>query len=179
MLDWSLIEGLCKHDRKHLLMLLSALFLRDEHLIYQAIRELSIRSKDTEKESKIIFNVIQDYLDELSPFNLPSFKQLLAFLDKVGMAGIQFTSNFVIFRKVLLTLEGVLADIGGKTPMESILAHYASKYWLQKAWGCDTLNFVKEPTALSAMDSLSLIQSAQWFGLRTGMQAMSRIISRL
>ena len=176
--DWSLTERLNRNARKNLLMLLSALFLKDDQLIFQIICDLSTDPEDTSRKAEELFNIIEEFLRKLPPINLPKLDQLLKLLDDIGMAGIQFSSELVIFRKVLLTLDGVLKDIRGVTPLESILAHYAFKEWIQRAWGNNGLELLMKPTTLSPMDSLSLIQSAQWFGLRTGFQTMSRILSK-
>ncbi|MCB1121457.1 MAG: AarF/ABC1/UbiB kinase family protein, partial [Verrucomicrobiae bacterium] len=174
--DWSLTESLSRDERKNMTRLFSALALRDEHMIFQVIQDLSTGS--TEESSQVIYQKIHDFLGKLHPFHLPSLKQLLQLLDDIGMAGIKFSTGMIIFRKVLLTLEGVLADVGGRTPLETILARYAFKDWVRMAWGMQGLDWLNKPSTLSPMDTMSLIQSAQWYGLRTGMQALSRVLEK-
>lgn len=173
ILDWSLTEKLSTQERKSLLLLLSAIFLRDEQLIFQFLSDLS---SNAEEKTEALYRTLDKFLRALPPVNLPTLNQVLKLLDDLGLEGIQFSKGLVIFRKVLLTLDGVLKDIGGNISLESTLAHYAFKEWIQRAWGLKGLEMLGKPCLLSTMDSISLMQSAQWFGLRTGIHIMSKLI---
>lgn len=177
ILDWSLTENLTREERHNITRLVSALFLRDEQLIFDVLNELSVgRELENENQAEAVFKRIRSYVRDLHPLNLPSLNAVLQLLDEVTLTGIRFSTGLVIFRKMLLTLDGVLKDVGGHIPLESVLAHYAFKEWIRLCWGMNSLEMMKKPVTLSPMDSLTLFQSAQWFGLRTGLQTISRIL---
>ncbi len=174
ILDWSLTEELSLAERRQLVMLVSALFLRDEQLIFHAINELRIGETNyTDKRTEAVFRIIHDYLANLPIIHLPKLKDVLQLLDDIALTGVRFSSGLLIFRKVLLTLDGVLKDITSQLPLESVIAHYAFKEWARHTWGMNGLELIKKPIHLSPEESLSLIQSAQWFGFRTGLQTIS------
>lgn len=180
IVDWSLTEELSLSERKKLVMLVSALFLQDEHLIFHVINELRIENNTYSDECmETIHRIIQEYLEGLPIIHLPNLKQMLNLLDDVAAAGVQFSSGFLIFRKVLLTLDGLLKDLSDQVPLESIIAHFAFKEWVRHTWGLTTEELINKPTNLSASESFMLLQSAQWFGLRTGLQMLSRLSPKI
>lgn len=179
ILDWSLTEELSLSDRKKLVMLVSALFLQDEHLIFHVINELRVENTTYSDECmETIYRIIQEYLEGLPIIHLPKLKQILTLLDDVAAAGVQFSAGLLIFRKVLLTLDGLLKDLSDQLPLESIIAYFAFKEWVRHTWGLTIEELINKPTNLSASESFKLLQSAQWFGLRTGLQTISRLSSK-
>ncbi len=177
ILDWALTGQLNRHERRHLSMLLASVMLRDEQLILNALMALC-QSNATEKEkvSEVIHSHITALLKEPSQVGLPNFRQVLHFLDDIVLAGLGFSAALLIFRKVLFTLDGVLHDVSDDISLESVV----TQYWMRQSTTavCD-LFYPKQGTSdyqipFHHSDTLSLIFSAQWYGLRTGLQALEQ-----
>jgi ubiquinone biosynthesis protein len=110
ILDWSLIGRLPGRERVALVQLLLGALALDIGRMERAIEELS------EKKPRLIAlgEVLRSSLRELSWGAFPGISWLTGLLDKLVLrAGMRFHANLLLFRKTLLTLEGVLADLGG------------------------------------------------------------------
>ena len=171
--DWALTEQLNREQRRQIILLVTSVMLRDEQLIYQAIAELS-QDNFLENETKAgsVRSLITLFINDISIFTMPGVKHVLTLLDDILLSGIVFSAPLLIFRKVLLTLDGVLNDIESTVPMEIILAQYLIKEGTIMSCGIYLLNpySTNFKMPLSSLDILSLIRSAQWFGFRAGLQ---------
>ena len=53
------------------------------------------------------------FLDELAAARMPSGADTMRLLERIAMKGIRFPGSLVMLSKVMFTLEGLLADVGG------------------------------------------------------------------
>ncbi len=110
ILDWSLIGRLHKQERVAFVqLLLGGLELNVERMA-SAINELARKAPEPEA----LRTLLRESLRELRWGGFPGLAWLAKLLDKlVWRAGLRLHGNLLLFRKSLLTLEGVLADFTG------------------------------------------------------------------
>jgi ubiquinone biosynthesis protein len=107
ILDWSLTGRLSKSARVELVQLLLGALTLDGAKMAKAIEHLSHRPPGA-----ALIDVLEQHLQKLGWGTLPGFGWLTRLLDElVVRAGVRFDSDLLLFRKSLLTLEGVLADL--------------------------------------------------------------------
>jgi len=171
--DWALTETLDREERRHITLLISAVMLRDEYLIFSILEKLCGDSLSGQTGARVKARICHFTLG-LSPLTLPGLKHLLALLDEVFRIGINFPSALLVFRKVLLTLDGILHDLDLKLPMENVLTAYllgGNNGRLRFDAYSPGAPFIR----LSNTDMWSLWCSASWLGLRIGVQTGTRL----
>jgi predicted unusual protein kinase regulating ubiquinone biosynthesis (AarF/ABC1/UbiB family) len=179
ILDWALTERLSREQRRKIILLISAVMLRDKELIFNAITELSKDDFTADAtRTETVRNQISQFINELSLYDLPGIKDVLSLLDELLLMGIKFSAPLLIFRKVLLTLDGVLHDVADEVSIETVLTQYVLENWTNEMYG---MNFLKQarPTfqlPLSIIDASSLAWSAQWYCFRTGWQTSEQML---
>jgi ubiquinone biosynthesis protein len=133
LLDWALTGSLSTADRRSLILLFSALPLRDEGQILTALSDLSL-SKDegARAETK---RLVESFIDELPLGAIPSSKSLSELLNNLLRAGILFSGSFLIFRKMLSTLEDVVDCFSPGEDFQRVVVEYAVKNGLLKTFG--------------------------------------------
>lgn len=171
--DWALTESLSREQRRKIILLMSAVYLRDADLINQAINELR---EDTIKERNETRDIqratIKQFINTLPLYTLPTSKDVLALLDEIMLSGINFSSSLLMFRKVLLTLDGVLHDLDDVATIDSILSHYVIENMRNEICGMHYLSPQQPDFAipLSNNDTLAIALSAQWYYFRSAWQ---------
>lgn len=128
ILDWSLVGRLAKSARAVLAQLmLGALTLNTESM-EEAVEQLTLKKAD----QPFLREVLCSSLRELRFGRIPGLIWLTRLLDQLVLrAGVRPAPNLLLFRKVLLTLEGVLTDLTQSTET----AHGA----IDEAVGCSFL----------------------------------------
>ncbi len=125
LLDWALVTRLSYQQRRHIVLLTAALVWRDAHWIYQALTTLVQDDLETDQlKQALVRGYITQLLAELAPFILPGFTQAITLVDRLALAGISFSAELLLFRKILFTLEGVLHDISPDVQTNNIMLHY-------------------------------------------------------
>ena len=177
--DWALTERLTREQRQNIILLISAVMLRDEALIYNAITELS-KNDFTADATRIetVRNQISQFINELSLYSIPGIKVVLSLIDELLLKGINFSTPLLIFRKVLLTLDGVLHDVADEVSIDTVLTQYVLENWTNEICG---MNFLKQARPnfqlpLSNTDAFSLAWSAQWYCFRTGLKTSEQML---
>ena len=173
LFDWALTERLSREARRQIILLVLAVALRDERYIFKTIDRLcqDDLSRDRAKASLVRRHVAR-FIRQLSPFTLPGVSHVLSLLDQIILSGVAVSGSLLMFRKVLFTLDGVLHDVVPGLPLDPFLAWYIIKQranavsWL-KLFGTSPAYF-RSP--LSHFDQIALAWSAQFFGLRAGLQ---------
>lgn len=99
----------------------------------------------------------------------PGVRWLTQSLDAAAAAGLTFLADLMLFRKVLLTVEGVFADCDPAGSIDAILtARLLEHFWAEwplRAW---TLPFARPfATHLSNVDVLQLAVASPWRGVLT------------
>jgi len=174
ILDWALTERLDFEQRRKIILLISALILRDEKLIQNVIMELSDTdfSKDAQSKQKLQ-QQIKKFMTQLALFRLPSVQDVLSLLDTIILDGIQFSRPLLIFRKVLLTLDGVLYDVYANVSIEIDITQLVLEHLRDEMFGINLMQATgpRLQIPLTPIDTCSLIWSAQWYYLRNTLRA--------
>lgn len=124
ILDWSLVGTLSKNDQVRLSRVLFGAMTLDRGRIADAIAELAEGEIDAIELSRIVDESLQPLRDG----KWPGVRWLTRLMDDaVTRARGRFGPNLVIFRKVLQTLNGVIADISEATRADWVLASVFAK----------------------------------------------------
>jgi len=108
ILDWSLVGHLTSAHREQMAQVLLGAVTRDATRIARAIQTLS---SGPAMES-VLQRIVDDSLERLPWPHVPGMKWFLDLLDAAVVRGrVRFDPNLILFRKALLMLEGVLADV--------------------------------------------------------------------
>lgn len=173
--DWAMTDRLDLDERRLMLLLMSGLMLRDEQMIYKTIIKFS-RSGLNDSIHTLVKKEIREFVSALSPLTCPGFEQVLELVDKLVFTGIKFSTPLLIFRKVLMTMNGLLHDMNMKLPLENVLARHFLDQYLKNFWVSEG-NTLANRIPLKHTDIFSLYWSSQWLGLRIGMQAGRRLLT--
>ncbi len=118
ILDWSLVGALTKNEQMQLTQIVLGAFALDNSRIAAAIRTLSDGSVDDAAMRRVIDAAVM----RLSSGTLPGLDWLTQLMDAIVIeARGRFSPNLIIFRKVLQTLRGVVADIAEDCPIDGVL----------------------------------------------------------
>jgi ubiquinone biosynthesis protein len=188
ILDWSLAGRLRKAEREALLQLLLGGVQQNVERMAGAIAELARR----QPQPAALETVLREGLRELRWGGSPGLAWLARLLDQlVGRAGLRLPGNLLLFRKALLTLEGVLADLTRTNAQaawtlldQAVLGAFLAQWtreWPRRA--CAPFHTRSFGTHLSNTDLLGLLYSgpaalSRWW-TETGLdlvQAASRVI---
>ena len=109
MLDWSLVGRLDKTEREQTAQIVLGALCLDPVRIRRAITAMAIEMPDEAK----LREVVNQAVGRLYRDKLPGLPWLLRLLeDAMFKAGVRFGEDLVLFRKAILTLEGVAASGG-------------------------------------------------------------------
>lgn len=120
LLDWSLVGMLQARDRAAIVQVLLNAVTLDTYGVMNILENLSERQP---VDRPALERVVRDRLRRLRRGEFPGFSWLMGLLDEaVQSARLRVGADLMLFRKSLLTLEGVLADIGdARDPVQSSL----------------------------------------------------------
>jgi len=119
VLDWSLVGYLSKREREQTAQIvLAALHLNASH-IKSAIKAMAV----AESDAPALQEVVENAVGQLYRTNLPGLQWLMTLLgDAMFKAGVQFSADLVLFRKSIMTLEGVAADVSTGISLGNVLS---------------------------------------------------------
>jgi ubiquinone biosynthesis protein len=109
VLDWALAERLSLQDRRQLVLLAVMMTLRNPEGVRRSIHELALGGG----AHRVIDDCVTRFFDQLPPDASPGTLDAMRLLDRIALAGIHLPPPLFLFRKVVLTLDGVLYDIAG------------------------------------------------------------------
>lgn len=132
VLDWALTDVLSVEQRRSLIRLVFALPLRDEGQMVEALSELTYTK--AESEHALLKQQVEFFMDSLTLGQVPSLSDLVGALLRNG---VRFSSSFLIFRKMLLTLADVVAQLAPDVTIEKTVAEYALVHGLNRNRGSD------------------------------------------
>jgi predicted unusual protein kinase regulating ubiquinone biosynthesis (AarF/ABC1/UbiB family) len=114
VLDWALAERLSLESRRQLVLLSVMMTLRNEDGVRQAIRDLSL-SADRRNDTRlpVIEDCVRRFFEQLPPDASPGTMDAMRLLDRIALEGVHFPPPLFLFRKIVLTLDGVLYDVAG------------------------------------------------------------------
>lgn len=126
--DWSLIGRLEKRDCEAIARLLIDAVLLDASGVCAAIDSLALSPANPAKLSETVGAAI----DELNRGRFPSPSWIVDLLDRAVFAGATIPGNLLLFRKMLLTLNGVIADVCDESSLDAILLSKGfSQFWAE------------------------------------------------
>ena len=132
IIDWALRERLSREQRRHLAVLFAMVVLRDAVGSEFEVRALAQRKiHGTSPRRRMIEKTIRTFLDELPATSWPSMVDVMRLLERLAMAGVRFPSSLIMLSKVLFTLDGLLADIGGGESMGMAMARHMARNWIR------------------------------------------------
>lgn len=123
ILDWALTGSLSIEERRGLILLFLALPLRDEGQIMDALSELS--ESKTESDRALLKRQIELFIDSLPLGKIPGAGSLSDLVGRLLRSGLRFSSSFLIFRKMLITLGDVIEQLSEEVTIERAVAEYA------------------------------------------------------
>lgn len=156
ILDWSLVGYLGKQERIHTMQVVLGALTFDARRITRA---LSAMARATPNE-KALRQVVDKALGRIyREQHIPGFRWLLNLLDEAMLsAGLRFGEDLLLFRKSVLTIEGVVADVSETDSLDWMLPMAAVKQFSQemssRAFALPTSR--QFGTHLSNLDLLSL-----------------------
>jgi ubiquinone biosynthesis protein len=114
VLDWALAERLSLESRRQLVLLSVMMTLRNADGVRQAIRDLSV-SADRRNHTRLetVDDCVARYFEQLPPEASPGTLDAMRLLDRIALEGVHFPPPLFLFRKIVLTLDGVLYDVAG------------------------------------------------------------------
>jgi len=114
IIDWALRERLSRDQRRHLAVLFAMVALRDSvGSEYEVLALAQRKIRGTSPRRRVITETIRNFLDELPAASWPNMVDVMRLLERLAMSGVRFPSSLIMLSKVLFTLDGLLADIGG------------------------------------------------------------------
>jgi ubiquinone biosynthesis protein len=131
LLDWALTGSLSSLDRRSLILLFVALPLRDEGQILAAVTELSLWKDEAARA--FFKRLIELFVDRLPLGSIPTSSSLGDLLDSLLRSGAEFSGSFLIFRKMLSTLDDVVQQLSPGEAIWRVVAEYAVSHRLLKA----------------------------------------------
>ncbi|HUJ95926.1 MAG TPA: AarF/UbiB family protein [Terriglobales bacterium] len=132
IIDWALRERLGREQRRHLALLFLMVSLRDplgtcEEVLALSQRRISIASR----RGQAVREAVTAFLDELPAKYMPSGADTMGLLEKVALKGVRFHGALVMLSKVMVTLDGILNDIGGDgSGMGASIAGHVAQHWI-------------------------------------------------
>ncbi|MFO0972366.1 MAG: AarF/UbiB family protein [Phycisphaerae bacterium] len=116
ILDWSLVGRLGVGPREAVAQMILGGLLCDAGQVARALAALG-----TPPDATATGAVIDAALTDVSRGQLPGLDWVVSLLDRLAAAGARFAGELLLFRKVLLTLEGVVADIDATCGCDAVL----------------------------------------------------------
>ncbi len=180
VLDWSLSGRLEKNERIEMVHLFVGAFTSDAQEMERALGQLSQRKPDR----LVLRQIVNASLSELRPGVIPGLTWLTRLLDALVLrAGLRPSSNLLLFRKSLLSIAGLVADLiqtnqasadelVDEIVMQTFLERWFSE-WPSRAWALP--NDRSFGTHLAATDLIWLMWStpmtyARWYTQRKRLQ---------
>jgi ubiquinone biosynthesis protein len=109
ILDWSLATTLAETRRVAFVQIILGAVTLDAGRIASA---LAMLAEPREVDPEAVMPVIHTALGRMREFRLPGLLWLTELLDNAVQVGVRFDAEMMLMRKILHTLEGVIADIG-------------------------------------------------------------------
>ena len=135
-----------------------------------ALAQEHIRSASP--RGQMIGEAVTRFLDELPITHLPSGVDAMRLLERIAFKGVKFPGSLIMLSKVMFTLDGVLADIGGSDAgMGFGISRHVAQHWLshRKAF--------RSP--LMSRDLITLQCSALLYTTRLWLHCEQTLLNRL
>lgn len=132
IIDWALQERLGRDQRRHLALLFLMVTLRDPDSTTAEVLALSQQTIGANSpRGQVARRVVKEFLESIPANQFPSAADSMRLLERVAIGGIRFPASLIMLSKVMFTLEGILADIGGtQGGMGLTIARHVALHWL-------------------------------------------------
>lgn len=128
ILDWSLTGRLEKRDCESIARLLMSAVLLDCSGVCASINSLAISPADPAR----LVVPVRAALDKIGRGQMPSPSWIVELLDQAVIAGAKFPVHMLLFRKMLLTLQGVISDVCEESSLDAILISKGlAEFWAE------------------------------------------------
>ena len=118
IIDWALVERLSKSDRVYFVQIALGALTLDRRRIVRAVAALS----ESDPDPTVLTDIVDRFLAKVRRGRLPGFAGLSSLLDEIVVStSARFPTRLLLFRKSLLTLEGVLRDLCPELPVDVAL----------------------------------------------------------
>ncbi len=138
--DWALTERLTRDQRRHLALLFGYVALRDRVSTAAEIEALRQSGRNhnghNPRPSRQLREQVADFLDQLPLAKLPSAVDAMRMLERLAMSGMKFPAPLIMLSKVMLMLDGILAELGAS---ENCMGIGISRHLLQQSFRDRTL----------------------------------------
>jgi ubiquinone biosynthesis protein len=173
IIDWALRERLSRDQRRHLALLFLMVSLRDPVGTCNEVLALSQqRIRGASPRGRMVSELVTRFLGELPVVSLPSGVDEMQLLERLAMKGVKFPGPLIMLSKVMLTLDGILGDIGGsETGMGFTIARHVAQHWIR--------NRKEFRSPLMTGDWITLQCSALLYTGRLWLQGEQAILDRL
>jgi len=124
LMDWALAGRLTLESRRHLVLLVVMMLLRNRDGVRDSIHALS-RTDPARQPAReqIIDHHVDRFFRQLPAGRAPGTLDAMRLLDEIALAGVHFPSALFFFRKSVFTLDGVLQDVaGGEIRIDYVIA---------------------------------------------------------
>lgn len=109
ILDWSLVSWLSEQDRSAMMQLVLAAVMLNGAKSALLVQSLAERGT---VDARALQDVVRDWLQRLRRGQLPGLSWLVGLLDDAAqIAGLRVSADMMLFRKSLLTLQGVTSAL--------------------------------------------------------------------
>lgn len=172
LIDWSLVGRLSKHECVCLTQILIGALTIDQARIAAAIGTLG-EVGPAGGQNNDLHGVVDDSMDELRAGAWPGLDWLTRLMDASATRGhVRYGANLIIFRKVLQTLQGVIADIADDAGVDAALAgafasHLAGEglaRMIAKPFARDFATHMSNAEISHLASSAPLLAWRAWFG---------------
>jgi predicted unusual protein kinase regulating ubiquinone biosynthesis (AarF/ABC1/UbiB family) len=172
IIDWALRERLRREQRRHLALLFLMVGMRDPTGATTEVLALGqSRIRSGSHRAKLISETVASFLEELPVKYLPSAADTMQLLERAALKGIRFPSALVMLSKVMLTLDGLLADVAGEaSPMALNITRRIVEHWITHRKG------FRSP--LKAQDWITLQCSALLYPTRIWLKYEENLLAR-
>jgi len=158
ILDWGLVGTLTKQERIDMSLIMIGAVTHDASRILEAMTNLAKDGVDRDA----LQIVVDEALQSIRRGNLPGLHWLTELMDDAVLrAGVTYSADLLLFRKVLLVIVGVLADVAedyaATTSLAASFTMRLGRDWTDRI---RTMPFNRESaTHLSNTDLLKLVAS--------------------
>lgn len=160
VLDWALAEPISRESRRLLVLLALMMLLRNADGVCEAIQALGRQDSGRRKSREaLIRGAVKRYFERLGGGRAGALDAMML-LDEIALEGVRFPAALFLFRKMLFTLDGVLADVAGPAVrVDRIIARDFLTRWVA------SLGLFHAPLAMKDL------AAAPWSALRDPVRA--------
>ena len=171
IIDWALRERLSREQRRHLALLFLLVAFHDPGGTCAEVLALTQqRIRRSSPRGRMIAEFVSHYLNQL-PI-VPSAVDAMLLLERLALKGVRFPGPLIMLSKVIFTLNGILADVGGSSGGTGFaIARHIAKHWIR--------NRKEFRSPLTAADWITLQCSALVYTGRLWVQGEQVLLDRV